>query len=69
LLLPDASSTSPVIVEVNPRLTTSYIGYRKLCRNNIAERMLPTSVSRSLPPLEWNLGSVTFDATGGCRII
>ncbi|MDB5343846.1 MAG: carbamoyl phosphate synthase-like protein [Schlesneria sp.] len=67
LLLPDASSISPLIVEVNPRLTTSYIGYRKLCRNNIAERMLSASVSESLPPLDWNSGSVTFDAAGDCQ--
>jgi predicted ATP-grasp superfamily ATP-dependent carboligase len=68
LLLPDTSPINPIIVEVNPRLTTSYIGYRKLCRNNIAERMLPfTSARDSLPPLEWNSGSVTFDAAGDCQ--
>jgi predicted ATP-grasp superfamily ATP-dependent carboligase len=67
LVLPDSSLVSPLIVEVNPRLTTSYIGYRKLCRNNIAERMLPTSVSESRSPLEWNTGAVTFDAAGDCQ--
>ncbi len=67
LLIPEASPTSPVIVEVNPRLTTSYIGYRKLCRDNIAERMLPAFVSQSLQPLRWNSGSVTFNAAGDCQ--
>ena len=67
LLLPDASSISPLIVEINPRLTTSYVGYRKLCRNNIAERMLAASARESLQPLEWNSGSVTFDAGGDCQ--
>jgi predicted ATP-grasp superfamily ATP-dependent carboligase len=68
LLLPDASPINPLIVEINPRLTTSYVGYRKLCRNNIAERMLLlTSACESLPPLEWNSGSVTFDAAGDCQ--
>lgn len=67
LLLPDTSPTSPVIVEFNPRLTTSYIGYRKHCRNNIAERLLPAFASESRSPLEWNSGSITFDAAGDCQ--
>jgi predicted ATP-grasp superfamily ATP-dependent carboligase len=32
------------IVEVNPRLTTSYVGYRRLTRENLAARILLTEV-------------------------
>ena len=28
LLLPDITSATPLVVEINPRLTTSYVGYR-----------------------------------------
>jgi predicted ATP-grasp superfamily ATP-dependent carboligase len=37
------ASTEPPhvrIVEINPRLTTSYVGYRRLTRENLAARML-----------------------------
>lgn len=40
LILPEDSALSPVVVEINPRLTTSYLGYQTLCEDNLAERML-----------------------------
>jgi predicted ATP-grasp superfamily ATP-dependent carboligase len=40
LIIPHASARPPVIVEVNPRLTTSYLGYRRLTDENLAERLL-----------------------------
>jgi predicted ATP-grasp superfamily ATP-dependent carboligase len=42
------------IVEANPRLTTSYIGYRLLTRTNIATRMLFPDAARE--PIPWNAG-------------
>jgi predicted ATP-grasp superfamily ATP-dependent carboligase len=42
------------IVEANPRLTTSYIGYRLLTRTNIATRMLFPDAARE--PIAWNAG-------------
>jgi predicted ATP-grasp superfamily ATP-dependent carboligase len=48
LLLPDADPTAPLIVEINPRLTTSYVGYRQLCDGNIAARLLGTAVRPAL---------------------
>jgi predicted ATP-grasp superfamily ATP-dependent carboligase len=42
LIIPPNLSDDPraVVIEVNPRLCTSYTGYRSLCRLNLAEQML-----------------------------
>ena len=60
LLLPDADPKSPLIVEINPRLTTSYIGYRQLCEDNIAERLLQGNSQALFEPLKWKPESVSF---------
>lgn len=68
LILPCADPISPVIVELNPRLTTSYVGYRMLCRDNIAERMLMLASSHEpLSSLIWRPGLVNFSANGDCQ--
>ena len=36
VIVPDCRPDEPLIVEVNPRLTTSYLGYRALARCNLA---------------------------------
>jgi predicted ATP-grasp superfamily ATP-dependent carboligase len=60
LILPDADPTLPIITEINPRLTTSYAGYRLLCSDNIAERLIANDVATS--PLRWkNANVVDFD--------
>ncbi|MEJ2240651.1 MAG: ATP-grasp domain-containing protein [Candidatus Bathyarchaeota archaeon] len=38
-----------IIMEVNPRLTTSYIGLRKIVNFNIAEAILKAIIQRTLP--------------------
>jgi predicted ATP-grasp superfamily ATP-dependent carboligase len=48
----------PVLIEINPRLTTSYLGYRTLTDDNIAARLLDSST----PPLRWKSDAVTFTA-------
>lgn len=59
LLLPESTPKSPRIVEINPRLTTSYLGYRRLCFDNIAGRLLaPVSGNQRL--LCWKPQSVSF---------
>jgi predicted ATP-grasp superfamily ATP-dependent carboligase len=40
LILQKTKKNQPVIVEINPRLTTGYLGYRELMDENLAERML-----------------------------
>lgn len=71
LLLPDQSPSAPVLVEINPRLTTSYVGYRKLCQNNLAVKMLASvpelASGLAYEPLTWRSGRVEFDASGECR--
>lgn len=73
LLLPDPAR--PLIVEINPRLTTSYVGYRRLSMNNLAERWLHGAgllkeaniAPRSLARLEWSPRRIEFDASGNTR--
>ena len=42
---PDNGSDD-VVIEINPRLTTSYIGLRAACRQNLADAMLAIAVGR-----------------------
>lgn len=65
LIVPDAKPDRPVVVEINPRLTTSYLGYRALADENLAKRML--FPDRFHHPISWRVGRVTFDATGQRR--
>jgi len=58
LILPD--DDPPVIVEINPRLTSSYHGYRRLAASNLAPRVLEPDASRAR--VEWNHSPVTFAA-------
>ncbi|MCH7689300.1 MAG: ATP-grasp domain-containing protein [Planctomycetes bacterium] len=46
------------LVEINPRLTTSYLGYRHLVTDNLAERFL--FPDRSFPDLQWKKDFVTY---------
>ena len=39
LLVPDDHPDVPILIEINPRLTTSYIGYRALTGKNLARRI------------------------------
>jgi predicted ATP-grasp superfamily ATP-dependent carboligase len=56
LVLPDASLLVPVLIEINPRLTSSYLGYRQLTDDNIPARLLDANME----PLRWKSESVTF---------
>jgi predicted ATP-grasp superfamily ATP-dependent carboligase len=40
LLVPGNPKTPPLMIEINPRLTTSYIGYRALTEENLARRIV-----------------------------
>ena len=68
-VLPDEpfeGSRDPVLIEVNPRLTTSYLGYRALTPDNLAERML--FPERAFPPLRWKPGTATFAKNGDVKV-
>lgn len=63
LVVPESNPGNPMVVEINPRLTTSYIGLRQLAEDNLAEWLLPGNRPRAL---HWREGAVTFAATPGC---
>jgi predicted ATP-grasp superfamily ATP-dependent carboligase len=62
LIVPDENPRQPVVVEINPRLTTSYLGYRALAENNLAEWMLIQG--RFERGVRWRNGVVEFDSAG-----
>ncbi len=62
LLCPRENPEELWIVEINPRLTTSYLGYRALADGNLAEYLLPEL--RGKNPLRWKPRRVTFTAEG-----
>lgn len=68
VLLSEDSPDSPLLVEVNPRLTTSYIGYRALAQSNLAGCNLAEWIvdPASTKPLPFHGGSghVQFRSTG-----
>jgi predicted ATP-grasp superfamily ATP-dependent carboligase len=51
-------------MEINPRLTTSYVGLRALADANLAEVVLRVAGGELVPPLTWRDGSVRFAADG-----
>ena len=50
-------------IEINARLTTSYIGLRVLARDNLVAAMLDVAATRE-PVLRWYDAKVRFDASG-----
>ena len=50
----------PLVIEINPRLTTSYIGLRRLARFNVMQAMLDVLDGRSPGSLDYHPGEVTF---------
>ncbi len=56
LVLPLDRPLEPVLIEINPRLTSSYLGYRQLTDDNIPARLLDPNSA----PLRWKSEPVTF---------
>ncbi len=68
LLLGDRASEDYVI-EINPRLTTSYVGLRKMIHGNLAARLFdletgPVSCSASVESIRWTPDGQVMDAAG-----
>jgi len=57
------------VIEINPRLTTSYVGLRALAHANLAEVMVCLATGEKCPALEWKPGTVSFrpDGTANAR--
>ena len=56
------SPEDDVVIEINPRLTTSYVGLRRLARFNLADALLAVTTGSPLPRPEWHEGPVMFSA-------
>jgi tyramine---L-glutamate ligase len=52
------------VIEINPRLTTSYVGLRQLAKVNLARAWLDIVTGKRIPKLEWHSGNVRFLADG-----
>ena len=57
IVLPDDPRAEPLLIEINSRLTSSYLGYRQLTDQNIPARLLGFAVE----PLRWKKNAVEFD--------
>jgi predicted ATP-grasp superfamily ATP-dependent carboligase len=54
-------------IEINPRLTTSYVGLRQLTDTNIAGAMLSMAEGQTLPGIVWKPGRVRFNPDGSAE--
>ena len=64
----DPAGSGDVVVEVNPRLTTSYVGLRAFSRSNLAAAMIAVAQG-SEPQLCWNLEAIQFTSDGTCVLL
>jgi predicted ATP-grasp superfamily ATP-dependent carboligase len=62
-IVPDDSPSQPLLVEINPRLTTSYVGYRQLAVDNLARHWLDDDAT----DVPWRSGIIQFTPNGSCR--
>jgi len=62
----DPSGTDDRVIEINPRLTTSYVGLRAVCAVNLAEAMIAAAEGRAVR-LSWLDRRVEFDRDGMVR--
>jgi predicted ATP-grasp superfamily ATP-dependent carboligase len=52
------------VIEMNPRLTTSYLGLRALALDNLAEMMARVARGEKVEPPRWKRKQVSFLADG-----
>lgn len=52
------------VIEINPRITTSYLGLKALCQQNLLEAMVAACTAKPIPELTWNSGKRRFQADG-----
>jgi len=66
VLSADESGADDVVIEINPRLTTSYVGLRESASGNLAAVMLDIAAGREAA-LSFGARPVQFDADGTVR--
>ena len=59
-----ADGSGDCVIEINPRLTTSYVGLRALAETNLAEAMLDVATGGRRVTIRWRPGGVRFRADG-----
>jgi predicted ATP-grasp superfamily ATP-dependent carboligase len=59
-----ADGSQDAVIEINPRLTTSYVGLRALAEDNLAEALLRVATGEPLGELKWRPGEVRFRSDG-----
>ncbi len=64
VLGPEADGSGDRVLEINPRLTTSYVGLRALARFNLAEALLAVASGANPGSQAWRAGRVHFRADG-----
>lgn len=52
------------VIEINPRLTTSYLGLRALAETNLAAAWLSVATGGFAPGIRWRPGRVSFQPDG-----
>ena len=52
------------VIEINPRLTTSYVGLRRFARFNLAVALLAVATDSPLPSWRWRTEAILFHADG-----
>jgi predicted ATP-grasp superfamily ATP-dependent carboligase len=55
-----ADGSQDRVIEVNPRLTTSYVGLRQLTETNLAGALLRLAIGETVPQPRWHSGPVRF---------
>jgi hypothetical protein len=56
--------TGDRVIEINPRLTTSYVGLRALAADNLMGVLLRLARGESVPEPRWHAGGVRWTAAG-----
>jgi predicted ATP-grasp superfamily ATP-dependent carboligase len=51
------------VIEVNPRLTTSYLGLRRLAQDNLAEAWLRLARGETVAPIRWKQEDIRISLT------
>jgi predicted ATP-grasp superfamily ATP-dependent carboligase len=64
VLGPDPAGNSDAAIEINPRLTTSYVGLRALADGNVARAFLALCDGEKPAPVGWKPGRVRFRPDG-----
>lgn len=64
VLGPAEDGSQDWLIELNPRLTTSYVGLRAVANANLAHALLRIATGEPVQPLSWRPGAVDFQPDG-----